>query len=118
MKSKMTEDDPVKQTGMPANTSAAERREITREVATEVTPEMVEAGKLVLSPSNDQNKSLEHSIGEIYVAMAAEDHAAIGEQKQISETNRGNRIKISLYFGTCAMLILAVGLLAKVVALF
>jgi len=118
VRSKVTKDDSVKQSGMQINTSAAERRGITGEAATEVTPEMIEAGKLVLTSSNDQNKSLERSIGEVYVAMAAEDHAAVGEQKQISETKRSNRIKISLYLGTCVMLILAVGLLAKVVALF
>lgn len=118
MRSKITKDNSVKQSGMQANTSAAERHEITRGGVTEVTPEMIEAGRLVLAPSNDQNKSLEHYIGEVYVAMAAENYAAVDEQKQISETKHSNRIKISLYFGTFAMLILAVGLLAKVVALF
>jgi hypothetical protein len=118
VRSETTKEGSVKQSGIQENMSTAEHREITRELITEVTPEMIEAGKLVLAPSNDQRKSLEHSIGEVYVAMAAEDHAAVGEQKQISETKRSNRIKIWLYSGTCAMLILAAGLLTKVVGLF
>ena len=89
------------------------------ETLTVVTPEMVDAAKLVLSSSDQKTKSLEHSIGEIYVAMASEDHIAINEQKNIAQLKSSKRINKWLYFGASAMLVLAIVLLTiKVIMLF
>jgi hypothetical protein len=82
-----------------------------KEVEDTVTPEMVEAAKLVLAASDDEPKSLEHSIGEIYVAMAAEDRVATNEKKNILQIKHNNRTKYWLYFGTFTMIILGIGLL-------
>jgi hypothetical protein len=82
-----------------------------KEVEDTVTPEMVEAAKLVLASSDYEPKSLEHSIGEVYVAMAAEDRIATNEKKNISQIKHDNRTKYWLYFGTFTMIILGVILL-------
>ena len=101
------------------NISVPEEPRATREIETEVTPGMIEAGKLVLSSPKNETKSLEDSVGEIYVAMAAEDHAAISEQNQVFQVRKSNRIKVWLYCGALAMFILGVGLLViKIVVTF
>jgi hypothetical protein len=114
MKSKETEGD------LKLNTDrSADHSPTSEEVLTVVTPEMVEAGKLVLASSDRENKPIEHSIGEIYVAMAAEDHIVVNEQKNIAQIKIGRRINKWLYLGALAMFVVAIILLMiKIILLF
>jgi hypothetical protein len=114
MESEETEDD------LKHNVDrSADHRPASKEALTVVTPEMVEAGKLVLASSDRENKPLEHSIGEIYVAMATADHIAVSEQKNIDQIKTARRIDKRLYFGASAMFVIAIILLTmKIIRLF
>jgi hypothetical protein len=114
MKSKEAEDGLERNTDRPADLSPA-----SEEVLTVVRPERVEAGKLVLASSDHENKPLEHSIGEIYMTMAGEDHIAINEQNNIDQVKTERRINKRLYFSALAIFIVAIILLMmKIILLF
>jgi hypothetical protein len=86
--------------GQDADAAAGENPGASKEeVEAAVTPEMIEAGKLAIEKSDDKTHSLENSIGEVYVAMAAQDKDTLREKENIVQIKQDKRVNFQLYIG-------------------
>jgi hypothetical protein len=94
-----------------------ERVREVKEVKVEVTPEMVEAGKLAIDelPKNNETKSLENSIEEVYVAMATKDKDVLRDKENVATLTIGKRNNFLLYCGGGIMFILGCVLITLMV---
>ena len=103
--------------GQDADAAAGENPGASKEeVEAAVTPEMIEAGKLAIEKSDDKTHSLENSIGEVYVAMAAQDKDTLREKENIVQIKQDKRVNFQLYIGVIVILILTSVLITKIIS--
>jgi hypothetical protein len=101
--------------GQDADATPGENHGASKEAEAAVTPEMIEAGKLAINKSDDKTHSLENSIGEVYVAMAAQDKDALREKENTIQIEQAKRVNFRLYLGVIAIIILACTLITKII---